>query len=256
MNNFNYLKFNEIHLRVKKLYPTGVSDIYDSKIYTDIFIEDFILFNNLCNPSKILDFGCGRGLTSLLLNLFKHNVIGLEIDTNKFDINKSSYSFNKPIQEIIFKKLETKKLNFKFYDGNKIPFKDDTFDNIFAYAAIEHCIDPELTISELKRVLKRNGVLFISRFPNKYSYLELIAKKFNLGHHEFKYSSKELRNATKEFELILHELIDFFPSSLISNRMNDKYYKFSKIFFNLDKIIRRTPIRHISHHHRIILKKK
>lgn len=53
-------------------------------------------------------------------------------------------------------------------DGQRTPFKSDTFDVVFCASLIEHVPHPERMLSEVKRVLKPGGICYLS-FPPFYS---------------------------------------------------------------------------------------
>ena len=54
-----------------------------------------------------------------------------------------------------------------------IPFPDQSFDYVFCIEVLEHLPNPFETLSEIRRVLNRNGVLTLS-VPNPYHLKELI----------------------------------------------------------------------------------
>lgn len=111
------------------------------------------------SKAKVLDLGCGTGLNTPSIAKHFPNTIACDVDpmfetaTNDF---LSSFDIKIPI--II-------------YDGNKLPFKDDTFDIVNCVEVIEHAKNPDLLLSEIKRVLKPDGILHITS-PNKYWPIE------------------------------------------------------------------------------------
>lgn len=50
--------------------------------------------------------------------------------------------------------------NIIYYDGGKMPFNDQTFDNVLCIEVLEHAKNPQLLIAEIARVLKHGGVNF------------------------------------------------------------------------------------------------
>lgn len=48
------------------------------------------------------------------------------------------------------------------YDGNILPFKNDSVDSIVLNQVLEHIFEPEHFLSEIRRILKINGRLFIT----------------------------------------------------------------------------------------------
>ena len=83
--------------------------------------------------SKILDFGCDDGVTSLNLLKLRPDleIIGLDVQKNR----------NCKIERII-------------YDGLTIPFSDNTFDAVISIEVLHHCKDQNKIIDEIYRVSK------------------------------------------------------------------------------------------------------
>jgi len=64
-------------------------------------------------------------------------------------------------------------------DGNFLPFKSKTFDKCILSHVLEHMLNPNQLMSESYRILKENGLIFVS-FPNFASFtvlLEWLTKK-------------------------------------------------------------------------------
>ncbi|MFM8331954.1 MAG: class I SAM-dependent methyltransferase [Candidatus Methylumidiphilus sp.] len=49
-----------------------------------------------------------------------------------------------------------------YYDGNLMPFSDSSFDNVICVEVLEHASNPQLLISEIARVLKHEGNVFLT----------------------------------------------------------------------------------------------
>lgn len=47
-------------------------------------------------------------------------------------------------------------------DAHHLPFENEKFDNVLCTEVLEHLHSPELAISEMRRVLKRGGILILS----------------------------------------------------------------------------------------------
>ena len=58
--------------------------------------------------------------------------------------------------------VSQKQAFFSLYDGNKIPFEEESFDKIFTVNTIYFWQEPEKLLSEIYRVLKPNGVFGIT----------------------------------------------------------------------------------------------
>lgn len=54
------------------------------------------------------------------------------------------------------------KMNENVWDGITMPFKDEEFDCAIATEVLEHCPDASVTLGEVHRVLKPDGLLFLT----------------------------------------------------------------------------------------------
>ena len=100
----------------------------------------------------ILDHGCGGGTTLLyLLVLGYKNVYGVDVR-------------NKPIRwNRIFKEIfNIDEEHFICYNGQNLPFENNTFDIIFSEQVLEHIDDNSIInyYSEEGRILKSNGIAY------------------------------------------------------------------------------------------------
>jgi SAM-dependent methyltransferase len=102
------------------------------------------LLENL-KTQKILDAPTGVGVLAEMLRKKGHNVIGLDIEKNKYRPKD---------KKIVIADLT-----------HSIPLKDQTFDAVVFVEGIEHLSDPLRVIREIHRVLKKNGY-FILTTPN------------------------------------------------------------------------------------------
>jgi len=107
----------------------------------------FQKYNYLINNKKILDFGCSDGFfTRTVFGKNRINV-GLDLFNNK--------RVTEAKKEKIYKKIT-------LYDGNTIPYPDNSFDMIISNCVLEHILDIKLSLTEIYRVLKPGGYLLTS----------------------------------------------------------------------------------------------
>ena len=99
---------------------------------------------------KILDLG-GRDGTLTKYFIKKNHVTLADIDENALEYAKKNY------------KVEAMKVDL----NQSLPFKDDSFDVVVMAEVLEHLPYPNITLGEIKRVLKTNGK-FIGNLPLAY----------------------------------------------------------------------------------------
>src|SRR5439155_25990899 len=68
-------------------------------------------------------------------------------------------------------------------DPVALPLPDRHFEAVLSCGVIEHVQYPDASLRELHRVLQPGGRLFIYKLPNRFSYLELIARALGLYYH-------------------------------------------------------------------------
>ncbi|MFT4580222.1 MAG: 2-polyprenyl-3-methyl-5-hydroxy-6-metoxy-1,4-benzoquinol methylase [Nitrospinales bacterium] len=99
---------------------------------------------------KVLDMGCRDGI--LTRHFIEQNeVTGLDIDKQALEACREKLN------------IETKWADFSL----QIPIPTSSFDVVVAGEVIEHLPYPEITIAEISRILKPEG-LFIGSVPNSY----------------------------------------------------------------------------------------
>tara|TARA_X000000950_G_scaffold289458_2_gene413720 strand:+ start:5551 stop:6216 length:666 start_codon:yes stop_codon:yes gene_type:complete len=128
-------------------------------------IENFYNFNFLKRNYKIFDAGCGD---KYLLNIFEskgYEYTGLDIN----DLN---------------------------FCNDKIDFKDNRFDFVICLAVIEHIKDPSLFLSEILRILKPNGIFYLTT-PNWHYSADIF---FDDPTHEKPYTPESLKHLLHSFE--------------------------------------------------------
>jgi 2-polyprenyl-3-methyl-5-hydroxy-6-metoxy-1,4-benzoquinol methylase len=57
-----------------------------------------------------------------------------------------------------------------------LPFADDRFEIVLSCGVLEHVQEPAASLAELHRVLQPHGRLLVYKLPNRFSYLEAIAR--------------------------------------------------------------------------------
>ena len=60
--------------------------------------------------------------------------------------------------------------------GERLPFRDDSFDVVFSYNVLDHMADPERGLDELRRVLRKDGIMHF--LVDTYSLAFLLYRRF------------------------------------------------------------------------------
>jgi SAM-dependent methyltransferase len=146
-------------------------------------IVDYMLGNSPLLAGKILDVGCGDGITDLGVYLRTRPELLVGIDPDR------AYERLPQILHDNHLDIELPK-NFIHTadDANHIPYADNFFDVVISWGSIEHIAGGYLqTLAEIKRVLRPDGLLFIH--PGLYFG--------NFGHHLGEFSSEPFFHLTK-----------------------------------------------------------
>jgi len=133
----------------KKLYSGyNTSNLSQYEAKKILRIISYLKENNFVKIESILDVGCNPNITNLFSEKFKLRAVGINI----------------------FKDGMVGNSDWVVADVEKgLPFKKNEFDFVFCGEIIEHIMDIDFFISNLKKVLKPNGVLVITT-PNLASF--------------------------------------------------------------------------------------
>lgn len=171
----------------------NIREFYNN-VYKDGDIRDNVRLyrwiTSLVSPFKstrLLDVGCGVGCLLYEANRRNFEVFG-------FDISQDALT--KARQTLPFAKVCVA-------DGEKIPFKDGSFDNVVSLGSIEHFLQPKTGIKEIKRVLKGSGKAILL-LPNSF-YLGSILKVIFTGKPEEQWQIQEKLMNREEWRRIIEE---------------------------------------------------
>lgn len=172
---------------------------------------------------NILDVGCGYGRTlNELHNRSYKNLTGIDYSQGMIKRGSRLYPY----------------LNLIKNDGDKIPFPDKEFDAVLLIAVLTSSYkteDQENLISEISRVLKDNGILYINDYllnqdeRNLRRYKKYENKYRTYGVFElpegavFRHHAKEhIKTLTKDFEELLFEETVY--DTMNGHKSNGFYY--------------------------------
>lgn len=117
----------------------------------------YLFAKQFCTGKKVLDIACGEGYGSAYLAKFASHTTGVDISAEAIDHARNKYGGTH--------------IEFVLSDAVQLPFDNEYFDTIVSFETLEHLSseDQQLYITELLRILKKDGILIIST-PNKKVY--------------------------------------------------------------------------------------
>ena len=141
----------------RALYP-GFARNWDDQLFRERILQ------HLTPAAVILDLGAGAGIVQQMdFRGHAARICGVDLDPRVMD--------NPMLDE------------GKVADAGGIPYRDNTFDVVFADNVLEHLPDPLAVFREVARVLKRGVFLF--KTPNKTHYMPTIARLTPHRFHQF-----------------------------------------------------------------------
>ena len=143
-----------------------------------------------CNDKYILDYGCGTGYGVMTISEHAKGAIGVDINQQMIDYCNERYRK----VNVSFKKVQAE---------YPLPYENGVFDIIVSFQVIEHLPNVQRYLYETKRLLKDEGLLFITTPNRKYRLLPF-EKSWNPEHiREYSYKSlnDEMRRSFSEVRI-------------------------------------------------------
>lgn len=122
-------------------------------------------------PGRVLDWGCGWGQITHMLRAESLDVTALDY---RPDSEPEGFQ---PLER--YPEIEA----YISHDPVRLPFEDGSFDAVLSLGVLEHVGDPDASLEEIRRVLRPKGTFYVYKLPNRYSYLERLAKTIGLYYH-------------------------------------------------------------------------
>jgi SAM-dependent methyltransferase len=122
-------------------------------------------------PGRTLDWGCGFGQVSHLLREAGVDVVPFDYRPDRAEPGAEPLVRYPGLTAHVSP------------DPVALPFSDDSFDSALSCGVLEHVSDPDGSLDELHRVLRPGGTLYVYNLPNRWSYVERIARIGGLYYH-------------------------------------------------------------------------
>ena len=152
--------------RMREFYETSETYKHLLAAHDEAYLRHYVALVIRYAPSraKILDLGCGNGISARLLHQADFDVIGTDI----------SPLFLEEAQG-----WENSRLRYRVCDVMELPFESESFNVICSNELVEHLPDVETALNEMIRVVCKGGRIVISG-PNLCSPLIPMLDWFNL----------------------------------------------------------------------------
>lgn len=126
----------------------GFAEVYDNaRPKCPEKVKEIILKYLGNNPSNVVDLGCGTGLSTMIWSEISNKVIGIEPSSDMIKIAKEK---SVDLDNVIFMSA--------FSDNTGL---DNSYADIITCSQSFHWMNPETTLKEVARILKKSGVFAV-----------------------------------------------------------------------------------------------
>jgi SAM-dependent methyltransferase len=132
----------------------------------------------------VLDWGCGKGHISYLLNKHRFRVVSCDLAAGADD---SAFGQRTPINR------ECGHDVIALEDAVKLPFDDASFDCVTSFGVLEHVQDDLGSMHEIRRVLRQDGVFYVTFLPYFMSWTHAVMKRWGSAYHDRLYTQRTVR---------------------------------------------------------------
>ena len=233
MKTYNHR--NDIYYPLKHFHLGHLDNLSTASQYWMVY-ENFL--NRVAPGSSVLDWGCGDGH-------FSYFLLSKGFNTYSFNVNKED-SYNPDgckLESFLSSEFQD---SFKYKIATQgpvyLPYDDETFDAVVSVGVLEHVRQEggnELeSLKEIHRVLKKGGLFLCYHLPNKYSWIEALARRIpSKHHHPYLFTKKDIYRLNQNAGLMVEELkgyavlprneLSHLPDSIKNNLWFVNFYNFS-----------------------------
>ena len=190
-------RYNDVFVNSKNVFGLSFNELHRFKIINKMISENFNISNK--NEFSILDYAGGDGHISNIFAQLIHTFSRVKVSVKVYDLVES---FNKQ-QIFINNEVVTRK--------NNSPINKSKYDLIILSHILEHSHDPKMIINNVRKLLKKGGVIYCELPDERMNIFKVFYKKIGLHYHVTSHSRRSI-----------HRLF---------NCLNFKYIK-TKYFYN------------------------
>jgi len=155
-------------------------------------LTPYILTRPIVGDKTVLDIGCGFGHgTWLLASKGAQQAISIDLDRKKtIQVNEFCSNF--------------RNCGTLVMDAQRLGFRDHSFQIVTCFEVLEHIPNTDLFFSEIRRVLKKDGILLLST-PNRALRLLPFQRPWNPEHlreHTLRTFRQSIKKHFPSFELL------------------------------------------------------
>ncbi|MEM9009458.1 MAG: class I SAM-dependent methyltransferase [Cyanobacteria bacterium P01_F01_bin.86] len=199
-------------------------------LYLTLFVKTLAeqYFLKPIQDLAILDWGCGKGHVTYLLNKLGGKPTSCDIDADATD---SSFGQETPILD------KTDISVVRLTHESDLPFKQDSMDIVLSFGVLEHVVNDLESLKELNRILKSEGLLFCFNLPYQFSWTQ------NLAHARVNYYHDRLYSKHQVGQLLKHtgfKLLDLWHRQL--SPKNGVTYPNYRFFESVDQFLPNRPL--------------
>jgi 2-polyprenyl-3-methyl-5-hydroxy-6-metoxy-1,4-benzoquinol methylase len=151
------------HLKGKETYREFYEAMYEAKsdssyyenLYKGVDSQGRLPSALECAKEPCCDIGCGRG--GFVVNVARrkgYKIIG--VDINLLDLKEAAQKLKEESEDV------QQRIRYVQAWAEELPFRDESFQSALLGEILEHVFDPKIVVKEAIRILKREGVLWIS----------------------------------------------------------------------------------------------
>lgn len=224
----NYVSYWE-----NKVSDANLNEKATDKTSTDDMMASQVGRLNLKSSDVFLDYGCGSG------RYYEYYGRQCKTGRNYHGVDISRIALDHALT--IYDDLQEEQL--KETDGITIPYADNTFDKICCYGVFDAC-DQEHTLEELLRVLKKDGLLFLTGKNDNYcdDDDEAYVAEVNARKKKHPNSFTDVLGMIDQLERAGQEVTDQFFFEKRGDVQKNKFFttRDSRKFYEWQLIIRKT----------------
>ena len=182
----------------------------------EFFLQKYDI-KEMFEGKTIIDIGCGAGGKSIYYaSCGAEKVYGLEI-LEKYRGEAMALAESVGMGE---------KFEFVTGDSAALPFEDNVADTIIVNDAMEHVGNPEKTISEMLRVLKKGGKIYINFPPYHHPFGAHLSDAVYIPWVHLFFSEKTLISAYKDLVKDLPDGADRINFRISENESGKEYFSY------------------------------